>query len=224
MLLNRAEFLFIDSPLRRALLRWWVAPRLLRLGGAVTGGRVLELGCGSGNGTELVLDVFGAGSVEGFDLDPRLVRRARARLARYGDRVRTWVGDAIAIGVPDERYDAVFDFGIIHHVPDWRRALAEVHRVLRPGGRFYAEEYLRRLISNPVMRRLFEHPREDRFDAEEFRRELVAVGLEPIAHLDHLGCVTCGVAARSPGARVGVAPANLRRPDCGGPSAVVRSG
>ena len=37
----------------------------------------------------------------------------------------------------------MFDFGIIHHVPQWRRALAEVARVLKPGGRFYAEEVLR---------------------------------------------------------------------------------
>ncbi|MHC1764566.1 MAG: methyltransferase domain-containing protein [Verrucomicrobiia bacterium] len=36
-------------------------------------------------------------------------------------------------------YDAVFDFAIIHHVPNWRDALVEVNRVLRPGGVFYAE-------------------------------------------------------------------------------------
>jgi ubiquinone/menaquinone biosynthesis C-methylase UbiE len=50
-----------------------------------------------------------------------------------------------AIAVPDSRYDAVFDFGIIHHVPDWRAAVAEVARVLRPQGRFYAEEVFGRL-------------------------------------------------------------------------------
>ncbi len=45
------------------------------------------------------------------------------------------MGDAGAIPVAPETYDAVFDFGIIHHVPDWRRTLVEIHRVLKPNGR-----------------------------------------------------------------------------------------
>ena len=85
---------------------------------------------------------FGADSVDAFDLDPRMVGEARERLAAHGLDARLWVGDATAISSADERYDAVFDFGIVHHVPDWRPVLSEVSRVLVPGGRFYAEEVL----------------------------------------------------------------------------------
>ena len=178
MLLNRIEYALMNNPVRAALQRHFEARRLLHMGGSMRGGRALEIGCGRGVGTALILEIFGADSVDAFDLDPRMVALARKRLAAQSSRVRLWVGDASAISAPAATYDAVFDFGIIHHVPEWRRALAEVHRVLKPGGRFYAEEVLRRFIGHPVARRLLEHPQNDRFDAADFVRELSASGFE----------------------------------------------
>ena len=168
MLLNRIEYALMNNPFRAAIQRRFEAARLLRMGGGMQGGRALEIGCGRRVGTELILDCFGADAVDAFDLDPRLVALARARLARRSAPVRQWVGDASVIAAPDASYDAVFDFGIVHHVPDWRRALTEVRRVHKPGGRLYAEEVLARFILHPVTRRLLEHPREDRFAAADF--------------------------------------------------------
>ncbi len=150
-------------------------------------GRALEIGCGRGVGVEIILRHFGADSVDAFDLDPRMVERARARLGPVDGRVHLWVGDATQICVPDEAYDAVFDFGIIHHVPDWRRVLGEVHRVLKPGGTFYAEEVLRRLICHPVTRRVLRHPQEDRFDTAEFRSALETADLVPVGEKEMWG-------------------------------------
>jgi len=184
MLLNRAEYALMNNPVRAAVQRRFEAPRLLRMGGRMRGGRALEIGCGRGVGTELILGVFGADSVDAFDLDARMVARAKARLAVRGARARFWVGDAAAISAPDATYDAVFDFGIINHVLEWRRALAEVHRVLKPGGRFYAEEVLGRFITHPIVRSLFDHPQADRFSAADFARGLDASGLVPVATRD----------------------------------------
>jgi len=172
VLLNRAEYGLMNNPLRAAIQRHFEAPRLLRMGGPMGGGAALEIGCGRGVGIELIYEVFGADSVDAFDLDPSMVELARERLAARGLRARLWVGDVTAISSADERYDAVFDFGIIHHIPRWRGALAEVRRVLKPGGRFYAEEVLSDFIHNPLVRRLLDHPLEDRFDAATFSSAL----------------------------------------------------
>ncbi len=189
MLLNKIEKLLMNNPVREAAQRYYEAKRLRELGGAMTGGRALEIGCGRGVGVEIILEQFGAATVDAFDLDPDMVRRAQARLERFGDRVSLWVGDATDIRADDGTYDAVFDFGIIHHIPDWRAALREVHRVLKPGGRFYADEIYEKFLKHPLVRALLYHPREDRFDHTRLARALEAAGLHVEASHDegHFG-------------------------------------
>lgn len=186
--MNRAETAVLNSPPRRWLQRY-EARALLALGGRVPGGRVLELGCGSGFGTGLILDQFGAARVDAIDLDPAMIARAGRRLARHGPRVRLAVGNATDLrgalggiegrdsGGEDGGYDAVFDFAIIHHIPDWRAALDEVARVLTPGGRFFFDEVTATALARPTYQHLFDHPSEDRFSAGEFLAELPLHGL-----------------------------------------------
>jgi ubiquinone/menaquinone biosynthesis C-methylase UbiE len=178
MLLNRVEAALMNNPLRAAIQRRFEAVRLLRMGGPLPGGAALEIGCGRGVGVELVLDVFGADVVDAFDLDSRMVALASERLASRGRRARLWVGDATTIPVADASYDAVFDFGIVHHIPRWRGALTEIRRVLKPGGRLYSEEVLARFIQHPVTRTFLEHPQDDRFDRDGFSAALMNAGLE----------------------------------------------
>ncbi len=167
----------MNNPVRAAVQRGFEASRMEQLGGALPGPLVLEIGCGRGVGIDILFDRFGAQRVDAFDLDPMMVTKARRRHAARSRNVRIWTGDATAIDAADDSYDAVFDFGIIHHIPDWRAALSEVHRVLRPGGRFYAEEVLVAFIEHPVARRLLDHPTTDRFDRQQFALALEEAGL-----------------------------------------------
>ena len=175
--MNRVESALINSPPRRWLQRSVEARILQQLGGRMAGGLALEIGSGPGAGAELILDRFGADRVIAIDLDEKMVARARRRLADHGDRVELRVGDAGDTGLADASVDAVFDFAIIHHIPDWRAAVAEVARVLRPGGRFYFDEVTRSALARPTYRWLFDHPDGDRFTADELIAGLGSVGL-----------------------------------------------
>lgn len=178
----------MNNPLRAWMQRRFVARRLLKLGGALNGGSALEVGCGRGIGIEIILRAFHAGHVDAFDLDQHMVDLAKRRSARYDGSVSIWTGDACSIPQPDAFYDAVFDFGIVHHIPDWRRAITEIHRVLKPRGRFYAEEIFGRLINGFPWRHLAKHPAEDRFDAAGFAKALVCTGFDVKESMSLAGC------------------------------------
>lgn len=180
MLLSIGEKLAMNNPVRSAIQRHYEARQLLKLGGPLKGGRALEMGCGQGVGAEIILDAFGAERVDAFDLDPDMVARARRRLARFGERARLFPGDAERIEAADATYDAVFDFGIIHHVPGWKKAVAEAFRVLKPGGRFYTEEVYRPFTANFLVRAIAEHPEEAEFTHDEYGKALSDAGFAMI--------------------------------------------
>lgn len=210
MLMNRIETALVNSPPRRWLQRYYETPTLRRLGARLPErARVAELGCGPGYGTQLVCDQFPAAErVDAVDLDAAMITRARPRLAHYGDRVHLAVGSATDLrtafaaidGGTDGLYDAVFDFGIIHHIPDWRTALDEISRVLKPGGLFVFDEVTARALATRTYRLLFDHPEHDRFTAEQFITALTEHGLttEGRVHTRIRGHYILGVAQRQP--------------------------
>jgi len=179
MKLNRLGRLGLNSPMRAFVQRHAVAPLSERLGGRVEGGRVLELGCGRGVGAEIILDCFRAAELDALDIDPDMVERAERRLAaRRGARVA--IGDATSINAPDGSFDAVFDFGAIHQMPDWPLALAEVSRVLKPGGRFFFEEVASPLLRWPLRFTVegWPPPRAHPFSRDAFLTQLEKHGLD----------------------------------------------
>jgi ubiquinone/menaquinone biosynthesis C-methylase UbiE len=176
--LNQVEKALMNNPVRSILQRFYEGPLLERLGGRVEGKRVLEVGCGRGVGTEIIFERFGAREVHAIDLDPDMVDQARRRLSAYlPDRLKLSVGDVAAIEAEDESFDAVFDFGIIHHVPEWQHAVSEIRRVLKAGGRFFFEEVTTHALNRWFYRTFLEHPTENRFSGEEFVAELERQGI-----------------------------------------------
>jgi ubiquinone/menaquinone biosynthesis C-methylase UbiE len=167
MQLNWIERLFILSPLRALLQRHLEARQLLTMGGPLPGAHVLETGCGPGFGIDLLYSQFKVARVDAFDVDPKMIALVHQRQPPGDRRTRLWVGNIRHIPVAGAAYDAVFNFGAIHHVVRWRQALGEIARVLKPGSPFFCEEILSRYITHPLLGRLMDHPQEDRFDTQQ---------------------------------------------------------
>lgn len=177
MKLNALEFALMNNPVRAALQRRVETPVLIGPPGSLAGKRVLELGCGRGVGVEILL-ALDAAQVTGFDLDPGMVALAQKRLAKYGERARVFTGNAEAIQLPDESFDVVVEYGILHHVPGWQKVLEEVSRVLKPGKLFYFEDLLKGFVSAWPMRALLDHPQETQFTGRQFRAGLEGADLK----------------------------------------------
>jgi len=104
---------------------------------APAGARVLEVGCGPGHlSIRLARHRF---AVTGLDLDPAMIARARANADRPGNcdqrRPSFLVGDVAALAFPNRSFDLVVSTLSMHHWADPTAGLAEIGRVLRPGGR-----------------------------------------------------------------------------------------
>lgn len=140
-------------------------------------------GLRAGVGSQVILDRLGAARVTAFDLDELMVDLARTRLR--GRPVTLSVGDVCDIAQPAGSIDTVVDFGIIHHVPNWRDALAEIARVLRPDGALLFEEVPRHVLDTWAFRTFTVHPRENRFEAAEFAAELARHGQHDAARIEH---------------------------------------
>ncbi|HEX7355116.1 MAG TPA: class I SAM-dependent methyltransferase [Mycobacteriales bacterium] len=99
-------------------------------------GKALELGCGTGF---FLLNLKQAGVVdEGFltDISPGMVAVATRNAESLGFRMQGRVADAETLPYDDDTFDLVCGHAILHHIPDVEKALREVLRVLKPGGRF----------------------------------------------------------------------------------------
>jgi ubiquinone/menaquinone biosynthesis C-methylase UbiE len=183
MLMNTIEYWAMNNPLRAFVQRHYEAPRLM---GLVRGkaDNILEIGCGQGVGARIIFDVLSPDKYVGIDLDPRMIRRANKRAADLPN-ARFAEGDVSGLELPDASFDLVVDFGILHHVPNWRSALAEIHRVLNIGGEFLFEdlptETWERGIGKPF-KKIADHPYDQIFGKQEFVDELVSLGLDVEMH------------------------------------------
>jgi trans-aconitate 2-methyltransferase len=100
---------------------------------------VLDAGCGSGRVTERLAERLPRGRVFALDGSPSMIEAARARLARFGDRVEFVVAD---LGRPlpiDGRVDAVLSTATFHWIPDHDALFANLAAITRPGGWLVAQ-------------------------------------------------------------------------------------
>ena len=184
MKLNWAERLAVNNPLRvveqRLEIRWM--KRRVEL---PAGSRMLEIGCGRGAGAALIQEVFQPAALHAFDLDLRMIRNARRYLPRgVLAKLPMYVADVCALPYRDGTMDAVFGFGVLHHIPDWRRALSEITRTLKTGGVYFLEELYPSLYQNCVTRHILLHPSTGRFQGRDLKEALDSQGFLTIDLLE----------------------------------------
>ncbi len=167
----------IPSPIR-AFIQENYEIRILRAMAATTGcPRVLEIGCGNGTGTKLIKKYYCPQIIVGVDLDEAMIRIAARR--NSDPSISHKVMDASKLEFPDGYFDAIFDFGIIHHIPNWRETLREMRRVLKPGGELILEDLSIASFSEGIgllWRILSDHPYQSMYKPEEFQDFLNEIG------------------------------------------------
>ncbi|MBF0177548.1 MAG: class I SAM-dependent methyltransferase [Magnetococcales bacterium] len=109
-----------------------------------SGSRILEVGCGLGT---MAMHWANAGAmVTAVDLNPTAVAQTQRRFELMGLSGDVREADARHLPFPDDHFDYVYSWGVLHHSPDIERSVAEMMRVLRPGGGYGIMLYHRRSI------------------------------------------------------------------------------
>ena len=152
---------------------------------------ILDAGCGAGYSSEMIIKEFQPKELFAFDILPEEVELAKRRCLSAS----LFVGDVTDIKLPSDKFDAVFIFDVLHHVPRWRVALKEIYRVLKSGGVLLVQEPHKKGLDN--IERFFKiyHPKESRFEWPEFIEGLEDSGFRVVErrkiYLGHFQSCMC---------------------------------
>jgi SAM-dependent methyltransferase len=127
------------------------------VGAIAPGDTVLDIGSGSGTDALIAASIAGStGRVIGIDATPAMLEKFESSTADNTAKVELLHGDAEAIPVPDASVDVVTSNGVLNLVPNKPRAIAEIFRVLRAGGRVQIADVV---LATPVSEACREDPR-----------------------------------------------------------------
>lgn len=137
-------------------------------------GNVLDLGCGTGNLLEILKNKAGKDvNFFGLDISPKLVEAAQKR----NPEAKIVVGDAENLPYVDNTFDIVFMTECLEHLLNFKKALSEVNRVLKPGGKFIVtvpnRDWLQYDFYKPFMEKNVHQPVDDYYFRYDELRDLL---------------------------------------------------
>lgn len=180
MKLSKMEFRAMNNPIRRWMQKHLefslFKQHLKKCDIELKNKTILDIGCGSGYSTELIINEFSPSVISAFDFMPEQIELAKKR----GINAEFFVEDVTKINLQSQAFDAAFVFGVLHHVPEWKKALCEIARILKPNGILLIEEPSKALIAF-VDFLGFAHPKESKFDWVEFEKGLENSGFKILA-------------------------------------------
>jgi ubiquinone/menaquinone biosynthesis C-methylase UbiE len=153
---------------------YYERPAMIDLAGDVNGRRVLDAGCGSGP-LSAALRAKGA-IVTGFDSSPAMVELARQRLGEDADLHVADLGQLLPFA--DGAFDDVVVSLVLHYLRDWTAPLAELRRVLKPGGRLILS------VNHPIVYKLMD-PGADYFAIMQYSDEFTFNGQSAVLTFWH---------------------------------------
>lgn len=186
MKMNQFETFLMTFDLGRNIYLKGIVNELQELSALPAGKKILEIGCGNGIGTRLINEYFKPAEFIATEYDESLVQVARSK--NKGSKIQIEAGNAADMRFADNEFDAVIGLSVIHHIPNWKDSLNELHRVLKPGGLLIIKELSIDTFETPFGRiaRLFvEHPYDDMFGKKEFLDYLQQKGLKILVTRPH---------------------------------------
>ncbi len=171
MELNKIEFIAMNNPVRRLSQKYIEFKRFEKYISKqnITLSTILDAGCGSGYSSKLIAQRFHPKELISFDYMPEQIATAK----RKNPYAKYYIDDITAIDQPTEKFDAVFVFETLHHVPNWKQSINELYRVIKKGGYLFICEVNDKGVLFVDKYLKFHHPPEARFSWEEFSKTLI---------------------------------------------------
>ena len=169
----------MNNPLRAMIQDKYELKILRKMSSLKNVEKALEIGCGNGYGTKLIKKYYSPKNIIAIDLDEKMIKIAQKR--NTDTSITFKVMNAAQLDFPNNYFDVVFDFGIIHHIPNWKDCIQELKRVLKPNGKIILEELSLETFSigvGKIWKKILEHPYENMYTRNQFSQYIKEIGFE----------------------------------------------